>query len=681
VATGNEKLSFPIGVPVETNAVEASDALEQLRARVQAGEQALKEMAGANRRLRGSTDEVKAAKEQLKAKIEAERQAISAAQLGMLKAGTSYDQLSAKAKKLGADQGDLQKKLAPKTIDELKDRTKGLSAAVSAAGGPVASLKGRMEQLKEIMGGGGGAMNLAALAAAGLVAALVAVTAAAGAAAFSFAKFVLGAANAARTAGLMREAAYGGMVNAERLGDHIEQLSRKVHTSKTALNEMTNSLALAGVGGQTLIDTLNAVAQADAAVGAGAAATLRSLVERGRLTQRFVLNPLELQGTGVGFDDIAKSLSKSMNVGVNDAKRALLSGRVSLEAGAKALRGAVEEKFAGINLRRLSDLNVLAEKFKERLASLAKDVGLEKLGTGLQRLLALFDDSTVTGAALKQIVTLLGNGLVKALVASLPLVRALIIGMTVGTINVILGLLKLKKSFEGTFGKDLLGKVDLVTAAFDFGRKAVVAVAIGVAVLAAAIGLALAPFIYFGAKVWEVFSGLYDLVVWADGKIRGVDWKATGRAIVEGIRDGIKAGGNAAIGAITGLGDDLKNAFKAKLEIHSPSDAFRREGKQIPAGTAAGIDEGADEANDAVQRMIRPSLPAGGGGGGGRAGGGLVYAPVFNLTVTGAGDDASSIAKAIRPAVRAELQRAFDELAAELGIPRVTPSFPAVPGT
>jgi hypothetical protein len=79
------------------------------------------------------------------------------------------------------------------------------------------------------------------------------------------------------------------------------------------------------------------------------------------------------------------------------------------------MRKAVEDKFGGLNLRKLSDLSTVTERFGKQLGLLTKDVNLEPISRFLDRIFKALDESTVTGQALKQ----LFEGLATAFGASL----------------------------------------------------------------------------------------------------------------------------------------------------------------------------------------------------------------------------------------------------------------------
>ena len=122
-------------IHLESNASELADdpaeSNEAMRDRISAGDQAGREMGGALRRLRGSSDEVKGAKAELVAKINAERDAISAASLKMVKAGTPYDQVAAKTKKLAKEHDELKKKAEADTLAKQKSRAEARAFTIA----------------------------------------------------------------------------------------------------------------------------------------------------------------------------------------------------------------------------------------------------------------------------------------------------------------------------------------------------------------------------------------------------------------------------------------------------------------------------------------------------------------------------------------------------------------------
>src|SRR5262249_6046379 len=154
-----------------------------------------------------------------------------------------------------------------------------------------------------------------------------------------------------------REAAAGNAKDATAWGHRIDWLSMKVSTSKDKLNELAvaieKSLRGTRVSGAGMVDTFKAVATAGAAMGDDVGSALNQLLTRGKMTGTFGLNPQELIGTGLKFKTVAAQLAKDLNIGLDEASMALLTHRVRLDAGAKAVREVVEKQFGDINARKM----------------------------------------------------------------------------------------------------------------------------------------------------------------------------------------------------------------------------------------------------------------------------------------------------------------------------------------
>ncbi len=448
---------------VSGSADKAAESVEQLRARMATGEKAVKDMAAALRRLKGSTDEVKSAKDQLKAKINAEKDAISAAQIATFKH---------------------------------KDATGKLASAKQALSKVVGFLKEKLGGLKQGTDESSGGMGLAKIAALGLAAAFAAVVAASVGALVAFGRFILMGANAARSTGLMREAVAGNAKDAEALGSQVDALAAKVPMAKDAINELANSLVKGGVRGQTFVDTLNAVGQATSALGDEAGNKLKALIERGRVGQNFSIGSdtgsEDLRGTGVQRDDVAAALAKNMKIGVDKAREALAEGRVKLADGAAALKDAVEKKFGGLNLRKMLDLNVISQKLHERFDALTNGVNLEPLLQGFSDLAGLFDENTVAGAGLKEIVTVFGGEMVKGFAKGIPLAKQFFKGLVIGALQAGIMFLTLRNWLKKTFGdNETLKGLFTLQNALKAGALVAGVLVVGIAALGVALGVVL----------------------------------------------------------------------------------------------------------------------------------------------------------------------------------------------
>ena len=91
--------------------------------------------------------------------------------------------------------------------------------------------------------------------------------------------------------------------------------------------------------------------------------------------------------------------------------------------------------------------------------------------------------------------------------------------------------------------------------------------------------------------------------------LKDVDWASLGRAIIDGIVNGVKSAAGKLVQAAK---DAVKNALKgakSEAEVGSPSRLFADEvGRWIPAGMAVGIEEGQPVLNKQIRNMISDSV-------------------------------------------------------------------------
>ncbi len=642
------EVRVPIAVPVETNSASASDSIRSFRDTISQSKDSIKEAAAAMRDLRGKTDDVKAAKDQLKSKIREEESAITKATLSMLKQGTSVEDVAKKEKAAAEKKKSLaeaEKKHADalkKAAEESKRGADAMGKAIGTAGGPVAAMKARLDSLNDVLGGSSGGMVAMVGIAAAAAAALIAVGAAAAATAFSIAKFVIVSADAARMMQLTRKANLAGRDDwAKNLGDQVDALGRKIPIAKERLNELGISLAKSRIGGQTMVDAMAAVGGATAAAGDDLGTKLEGIVKRGALSRRFQLSPQELMGMDLDFSDVAKAYASGMHMSVEKARMALFEGRVKLSDGAAALKAAVEKKFGAINADKLLGLDNQLTKFKQDLAGLAKDVNLKPVLEGIKSLADNFDQTNVNGKAMRGIVTTIGSAIGVTFKEGVPVLQTFVDKAVWGALKIENYWLRARMSFRETFGE----KTSLDFVAFKASLSGVLGVAESfvpvVSLVVEGTKLLGIAFDQVGGQVENTKKCLVD----AKDAIVGMDWASTGMAIADGITGGLASGGLRLIDKVKGLADDVKSAFRGKLEIHSPSRAMERDAFQIPAGAAKGVERGTPLLEAAVDAMTPKSLGAGGPSSGGASRGNVVnvtFAPVIQLT--GGGDVRAQLA-------------------------------------
>ena len=106
------------------------------------------------------------------------------------------------------------------------------------------------------------------------------------------------------------------------------------------------------------------------------------------------------------------------------------------------------------------------------------------------------------------------------------------------------------------------------------------------------------------AKIPEIFESV-------KAAFAGVDWLSIGKAIIQGIINGIVAAGTALFNALKNLASQALNKAKEALGIGSPSKLFRDEvGRWIPAGVALGVEDYMSPLDRAMQGMADGSLAA-----------------------------------------------------------------------
>lgn len=432
MAADDAKATFSFDLDAHSVAQESNAAaseLEKLRSRIHGGNDAVKQLSSALRSLKGDTEEVKDAKEQLRAKLDAEKAALSAANLAILKQGTTYEKLAATMKATKAANDNLKNGLQVST-SESHSLTEQLGGLTSALGG-VATVAG---------------VAVAALAGAAL----------AGATALGL--LVIKTADANRNLQLSREAFAGSAENAARLGSQVDLLASKVAAPKEEINQLGNELLKTRLGGAAIVDTMNAVEQASGAMGKEVGNQVKGIITRGQMFNRFRLNPLELPPQ-IQFKDVAAQLAKTLHVTNKEAERALFEGRVTLDDGAKAMRATLEKNFGAINARKMLSLDELGKTAGKTLQNLAKGVDIEPMLNGFGELIGMLDTGTVAGDALKGIFTDLGGGIVSSFKEAMPTAKTFIKDLIIGGLDIEIAFLKVRKSFRDIFGQDAGGKV------------------------------------------------------------------------------------------------------------------------------------------------------------------------------------------------------------------------------
>jgi hypothetical protein len=605
--------TYAIKVKGESNADDTAGSVQRLQKELAGSETAVKQYAAALRNLKGGSEAVKSTKERLTAAVKAEKDKISQSTLALLQYNAS--------------------------LKATKPPTNEAKAATD-------ELKGALEFL-------GSAWGVALAAATAFAVGLVAST-------VSLVKFVFEGANALRTMGLFREAALGSAQNAYAMGTQIDALGAKVPQTRAELNQLAVSLSRALVGtrfsGQGIVDTFNAVAQASAAMGDQVGNKIEEIITRGKRFGRFSLGLFDLEGTGLGFTDVAQQLSKDLRIGLGAAKQQLVLGRANVNAGAKALREVVERQFGDINMRRMLDLDILSKKFKDTLVGLTSDVDLTPLLGGIREMFELFSATTTTGKSLKLLITDFGNGVAAVFKAAAPFVTTFVQAFVVEMLRLELAGLKVVGFIKEKFGVDITNALGDTTAAIYVAKAAMIAIGgviVGVAAGVARLGEGF--FVVYGA-VQAVKQGVKDLKEAFAG-----DWAAVGRSIVQGLIGGLTGNSVEVFHAVAKLSAGMRDHFKKLWGISSPSKVGFVLGAEIPRGVAGGVESETDTAQRAIAGMApQGSITVKAAGGGGNSN-------VFNIAihVEGGRDAAKTLTS---PGFKAQILKVLEEAVIGAGL-------------
>jgi hypothetical protein len=612
----------------------AANALATLQKQIKGDTAELANMQRAMKNLQGGTSVNIEQFKKLRDQIDAKKSAIAQAQSAYINLGGNF----AKGKQ-GAQ--------------SFSERLAALGVTAKGMPGPLGGMVGSLESLKGLLGGGALALGVVALSAA-----LVALAAAAVLAMGALLKYGVAQANARRgellqLEGLTKMRNWYGLAagNAGEMQSAIDAVSGSTALGREKLAGYTGELYKMGLRGKNL---------------------------------ELALEGAAIKGAVLG-DEGAKSF-------MHWAAGANMAGQ-----SVKRLTDDVKARFGGVAAAQLLDLNVQTEKLRENFGQLFSNLHIEELLKGLASITALFSQSTMTGRALRNIVSLMLQPLIDATTAAAPVMKRFFQGLVIGALLVTIAVLQVRKWFRQTFGdSEVLKGMDLqkaalyagITAVGLFGVAFVAMGALVVGALAAAMpfiwaavtavgalavsGLVLAaPFILGAIAIGALVAAglaLYDL--WKE-----VDWTELGSAIVDGIVGGVKSGAKWVIDAVSDLGANAMTALKEKLGIASPSKAFARLGLAIPEGLESGVEAGTPAAKGAVGRMVDvPRIPAApdARGGDARAPAGAKPSSITlnlgGITITSAATSASELADGLER----ELTRVLENVAAQLGafVPR-----------
>jgi hypothetical protein len=606
--------TFRLQLKDETSgpAAQAAGALEQLRAKIDAGQKSLRQMQAAMARMRGGALVSGAEFKALRDQIDAQKASLAGMQASYVRMGGTFEAVA-------------------KEATEAKGGFAAFLDSAQRLPGPIGAIAGRVQSLVA-----GGPLLVVAAGLMAITAGMVALTAAAIGTAAAIARYAIAQADARRSELLRLEGlttirrhhglAAGSAADMQRA---IDRVADSTATGRTEVAGYAEQLYRMGLRGQALSDALEGV-------------SITASVQGDAMARRFA-------GIAVGAARAGRSV--------------------------RGLTDDVRRRLGGIAARQMLSLDVQSRRLREGIARIFSGLRIDGFLRLLNEVTDLFSQSRVEGRALRIMVESLFGPLLGGADDAAPVLRRFFQGMIIGALRLTISILRIRRAFREAFASvEVIGRLESTrialyagAAAFALLAAAVLATTVAIvgfvavvtllaAAVAATIAVFAAPFLLALAAASAAIAGFITgaVLLW-----RGAVgwWESAGESMVDGIVRGMQRGSRRLVQGVQIVARDAQAALRDALGIHSPSRVFAELGVQIPRGLAQGIEGGAPIAAQAVDDMA----PLGGAA---RAGGGSTTSvSIGQLVVQTQASDTPGIVQSIRD----ELARVLEGTAIAVG--------------
>jgi hypothetical protein len=564
----------------------AAGSLEKLRTKIEEDQKALKALEGAMRSVnKGNVVDIQTHKN-LTAQIQAKRQAISASTQDYLSLGGTFNKIK---HPIQEHEGALEHHAV--SMRKFAGAAKHLGAVGGAHGLKVA-------HAFEIMGEAGGGM-IAMLGGAIVAMGLFELALKGLETGFEMVKFAVEASEqfkelaesfevAAQASGKLKNG------SGDAALDMVVELAARTPLAREGVAKLTQEMLKAGVAGGRLETAVEALAIAE--------------------------------GVGAGGDKLVAQLKAAAAAGQPIDK----------------LADKIKEKYGEIADEKMHSMAVQTAKAKENLVTLFAGVKTEGLLKGFEGILKMLDSSTVEGKALKALIETMLNPILEGVGSAGPAVKKFFQGMIIGALTVGIWVGVIKKKLEGLAGSKIgLGDIDWTTVG-----EGVMMVAIGVGLLAAAMGAAIGFIVLMTAGVIALAGALVGGFAFAVAGVVGFTLAIIGAVVTMynylkakfdlavdmgaqfalGIANGIRSGLSEVIGAAKEVAQGAVDSVKNVLKMHSPSkvgediaDNFTGSIGDTMGGNTSEVKSRAGQLGEAMVPQ-GGALPAAGGVGAGSGG-------------------------------------------------------------
>ncbi len=417
-----------------------------------------------------------------------------------------------------------------------------------------------------------------------------------------------------------------------KLGGPLGALGQKAFGAADAMKKLSSSMGSGGIYAAIAIAVVAIVTAVLALTAAAIAGTLKitawavGLADAAR-TQGLLTAGIagSVEGGKVlaaQIDSLSSRVpqtSEELRAMAADLAKTGLKGDALAEALESAAVKAAEAKFGPDWSKQMSSIGKSGELLKKGMAGIFGGLNIEALLSGLSKIVAMFDATSVTGRAIKVVFESIFQPIVDGLAALAPKVVSTFIQFEIWALKALIAI------------KPFGSKIELVAKAFGIlaliigGIIAVVLVGI-VMPFAALAGILTAV---IAAVLWvsDAFTAFGKSVTAAGGPVtwlqtkfgevvaflQGINLGEIGKAMIDGLVQGITNAGGAILSAMTGAVSGAIDGAKKLLGIASPSKVFAEIGGQTGAGMVEGVEGSAAGVQSSLESMVAPpeAAPAG----------------------------------------------------------------------
>lgn len=431
-------------------------------------------------------------------------------------------------------------------------------------------------------------------------------------------------------------------------GGPLGAMAQKAFGAADAMGDLTEAMGSAGpyaAVAVAIVAIATAAATLTAAAIAGVAAITQWAVGLADVARTQRLIAAGVAGSVQGGEDLDRTI-KNLTSRIPQTRdellqlaaplvKAGLAGRELADALEEAAVKAATAKFGPDFKKQMLSLPVQTERLKANFATLFSGLRIEKLLEGFKKLVDLFDETSVTGRAIKVVFESLFQPIIDGVVAFIPKMVSAFIQFEILVLKAMIAI--------KPFGSQIK---EVATA---FGILAVIVTAMTVGFVAGII----APFAIIAALAVALIIAIREVAATFVNfftELSNMSLADIGTSLIQGLINGITGGATAVINALTGVVQGGINAAKAALGIASPSKVFAEIGGFTAEGMAGGVDEGSGAVQSSMEDMVAPPAAAAGGGVAEAGGGGGITIEQLNVQAP-AGSDPRAFAEALREAL------------------------------